>query len=314
MIDCSKDIVAYHNEMVRLSGIDRDAMRARRLSNRDRLRKGLKLNKMPNLREIKTQGSFDMRTMVQHDSNHYDIDDGVYFDIKNLKKGSNGPCMSPKQVRKMVCEAIFDKKFIKECTVREKCVRVRYKKGCHIDMPVYRCIRKRSENGLDYIYELAIGGKWRRSDARHVATWFKKMNLELSPSLSNGGQMRRIVRQIKKFSKKQDDWSEKILGGFGITALTVECYRADASREDKALYNTIIAIRDRLKRNLSIEHPVTYGTYIDGGQNDAKVKFLLKKITVAINNLEPLHKSDCTRLDALECWNKFFSTDFFGKR
>ena len=96
-----------------------------------------------------------------------------------------------------------------------------------------------------YHHELA-SSEWKRSDARDVTEWFEKENTEKSPDVDNGRQLRRIVRQIKKFARSRDSWKRQILSGFGITKLVTECFRGDANREDVALYETMKAIRHRL--------------------------------------------------------------------
>jgi hypothetical protein len=88
-----------------------------------------------------------------------------------------------------------------------------------------------------------------------VTAWFETENDNKSPDTDNGRQLRRIVRQIKKYARSREGWKGQILSGFGITKLVTECFRGDASREDKALYDTMKVIRDRLKGNLVVQHP-----------------------------------------------------------
>ena len=76
-------------------------MRKRRNANRDRLKKGLKTNEKPASREFVTQGSYAMKTMVQHPDSDYDIDDGVYFCKEDLV-GDRGAELSGLQARQMV--------------------------------------------------------------------------------------------------------------------------------------------------------------------------------------------------------------------
>jgi hypothetical protein len=89
MFDCAKDIICYHNDEVTLPQSDRSNMRKRRNSNRDRLKKGLTDQGDPQPFMFCKQGSYAMLTMVQHDDNHYDIDDGIYFEKTDLD-GKNG--------------------------------------------------------------------------------------------------------------------------------------------------------------------------------------------------------------------------------
>ena len=313
MINCSKDIFDYHNKKVRLPDKDIRDMKSRQGSIRFQLKKGLNRRGMQ-MPRMEVQGSYAMKTIIQNDENSYDIDDGVYFDKKILNKAPQGNGMSPKCARRLVRDAVNGEKQFLKCEARSKCVRVHFKKGYHIDMPVYRLVRDKSNKGGGLVGEIAIDSAWKRSDAREVANWFEKKNKERSRGTQGGDQMRRIVRLMKKFCKSRKRWKHKMLGGFAITVLVVECYKRNAKREDEALYNTMKAIQKRLKQNRAIKNPVTRDQKITDDNNDKKAEFFLEKLTVAIRDLAPLFSSNCKRSDALECWDKVFGTDFFGRR
>ena len=313
MHNCSNDVLAHHDKEVTLPQVERTNMRNRRNANRNRLKKGLKNNNKPAPREFATQGSYAMKTMVQHPDNDYDIDDGVYFSKEDLV-GDRGAEMSGLQARQMVRDALDDGSFKTPPEVRPNCVRAYYAAGYHVDLPVYRRVTITDAWGNEnYHHELAAT-EWKRSDARDVTEWFDRENAQQSPDTTNGRQLRRIVRQIKKYAGSRHSWSGKILSGFGITALVVECYRANLSREDTALYDTMKAIRDRLNWNLIVKHPVTPNETITKGDNDASARFLRDRLTEAIHTLDPLFDHDCTRKKALKCWDNVFAATFFSDR
>ena len=85
MFDCSEEISRFHADLVNLPEATRTAMRERRNTNRDRLKSGLKSANKPTPKEFVSQGSYAMRTMVQHQTNDIDIDDGVYFGFRGFK-------------------------------------------------------------------------------------------------------------------------------------------------------------------------------------------------------------------------------------
>ena len=93
MFDCAKDILAYHDEKVTLPQAERCTMRARRDANRERLKRGVAKSGNTAPREFVSQGSYGMKTMIQHPESDYDIDDGVYFDWDALV-GPRGAPMS----------------------------------------------------------------------------------------------------------------------------------------------------------------------------------------------------------------------------
>ena len=313
MHNCSNDVLAHHNKEVTLPQAERTNMRNRRNANRERLKKGLKNNNNSAPREFVTQGSYAMKTMVQDPDSDYDIDDGVYFSKEDLV-GNRGAEMSGLQARQMVRDALDDGSFKTPPEVRPNCVRAYYAAGYHVDLPVYRRVTITDAWGNDtYHHELA-SSEWKRSDARDVTAWFDRANAQQSPDTTNGRQLRRTVRQIKKYARSRPSWSGRILSGFAITALVVECYRANLSREDSALYDTMKAIRDRLNWNLVVKHPVTPNEAITKGNADARAKFLRDRLTEAIDTLDPLFDRDCTRQKALQCWDKVFASTFFRDR
>jgi hypothetical protein len=303
MKDCAKDVLAYHDDKVTLPQSERTNMRDRRNANRDRLKTRLKAKDKPLPQEFIKQGSYAMMTMVQDANNDYDIDDGVYFTQASLK-GSNGGNMSARDARQMVCDALADERFNNQPVVKKNCVRIFYNDGYHVDMPVYRI---RDDSGD---YELA-SSDWVHSRAAAVEEWFNTANMSKSPDETNGRQFRRIVRMLKKFAKSRDSWKSQTTSGFAITILAEEKYVANKDREDTALRDTMRAIYNRLCLNLEVDHPVTPGAKVTNGADDSKMKFFRSKLESALNDLDVLDKSDCTREQALKAWDKVFGTDFF---
>lgn len=313
MFDCHEDMLAYHDEKVTLPQGERDEMRQRRDTNRDRLKDGLKRDGEPSPVDFRSQGSYAMRTMVQHPEKDYDLDDGVYFNKEDLK-GPRGGDRTPAEVKEMVRKALHDDKFKKPPEVHTNCVRVFYDAGYHVDVPVYRIVKEKNLLGVEETwYELASTA-WKKSDPIAVTNWFNDQNRRQSPNADNGGQLRRITRYEKAFSRSRESWRERIATGFMITKLVTECYRPNAAREDRAVYDTMVAIRDRLKFNLEIDHPVIKGEKLTKGPDDSRSKFFREKLDWAIGELKVLFEYDCTREKALKAWDSVFNTDFFQSR
>lgn len=314
MFNCSDDVLAHHDSDVTLPQADRSEMSKRRDSNRRRLKNGLAADDLPLPLFFESQGSYKMKTMVQHPEQDYDIDDGVYF-AKDDLVGTRGAYLTSLQARQRVRDALDDGSFETPPEIRKNCVRVYYKKGYHVDVPVYREIPADDEdNDTGEVYYELAGPAWIRSDARNVTEWFDDENRTQSPDESNGRQLRRTVRQLKFFARSRDSWKDNILSGFGITKLVTECYSADLDREDRSLYDSMVAIRDRLNRDLEIEHPVTPGATITKGDDDPKARFFRDKLSDAIANLDPLFEWNCDSAKARKCWDKVFNTTFFSDR
>jgi hypothetical protein len=198
-------VLAHHDEKVTLPQGDRTAMRDRRNANRERLKKGLKEGRKAAPREFWSQGSYAMKTMTQHPERDYDIDDGIYF-AKEVLIGERGAEMSALQVRQMVRDAIDDGSFKTPPEARKNCVRVYYVAGFHVDMPVYRRTTTKDAFGNEHFDHELASSDWKRSDARDVTAWFEKQNTNQSPDTENGRQLRRLVRQIKKYARSRESW------------------------------------------------------------------------------------------------------------
>ena len=307
MLNSHADITAYHDDNVALPTDQRQTMRDRRDTNRKRLKGGLEVDENPLPVGCHTQGSYAMRTMVQHVEKDYDIDDGVYFTKSSLVKPS-GVDRTPAEAKEMVCAALHDKRFTDPPECLKNCVRVYYNEGFHVDVPVYR----RFEKDGEWVYERA-SNEWKPSDPLAVTKWFKKANKDKSPNTTNYGQMNRVVKLLKAFARSRESWRSKIASGFMISVLVNEGYVAIDGRDDQALRDVIRAINGRLAGSLIIQHPVLNET-VTKGDSDSRAKFLKEKLEWALGELEVLEKWNCTEEEARTAWDNVFNTTFFGDR
>ncbi len=313
MYNCHEDIFDYHDDEVTLPKAEQDEMRERRNTNRQRLKDSLKRDGEPAPIGCYSQGSYAMKTMVQHSEKDYDIDDGVYF-RKDDFKGPKGGDRTAKDAKEMVRKALHDDKFNRPPEVRTNCVRVYYNAGYHVDVPVYRKVTRETFWGEEETWDELASTDWKKADPLAVTDWFKGENERQSPDTDNGGQLRRDTRLLKAFARSRESWRPRIATGFIITKLVTECYRPNAAREDRALYNTMVAMRDRLNWDLEIDHPTVKGEKLTKGPEDARTRFLREKLDWAIDELEVLFEPDCTREEALKAWDKVFNTDYFSAR
>lgn len=311
-LDCHSEMTNFHRDNVTLSNKQQNEMRTRRNAGRTRLENGLNEAKKPQPKEVRSQGSYQMRTMVQDDDNDYDIDDGAYFAFDDLKDDA-GVALTPKAARQRVCDAlVWDGRLKKEATVKRNCVRQVYAAGYHIDIPVYRIVTTKDENDdpVEH-YELASGDEWVRSDARAVTRWFNGLVGELNAGESDGSQMRRVTKLSKKFARRVG-WKNKTTSGISITKLVVDHFQFSADRDDKALRETWKAIDKKLQESVEIDHPVLANKLAQAG--DEAVTFFRDCLSGALKTLEVLDKSDCSRKQAREAWDDVFDTDFFTKQ
>lgn len=308
-INCHSEMTNFHSDNVTLPKKQQDDMRERRNNGRTRLENGLSEAKKPQPKLICSQGSYQMRTMVQDPDNDYDIDDGAYFASDDLKDDA-GNALTPLAARQRVCDALaWDGRFKQEATVKRNCVRQVYALGYHIDVPVYRIVTTKDENDKSVEhYELASGDDWTRSDARAVTRWFNGLVGELNAGESDGSQMRRVTKLTKKFARRAG-WKDKTTSGICISKLVVDHFKYSADRDDKALRQTWQAIDTKLQTSTEIDHPVLDTKLASDG--DEQVVFFRDCLSDALNTLEVLDTVDCKRADARDAWDEVFDTTYF---
>lgn len=305
MIDCSSEIRDFHDEQVMLQESDRERLRGHRDANQRRLKENLKAKKFPIPFKFVKQGSYAMRTQTQHPKNEFDIDDGAVF-LKSDLIGQGGANKAALDARKMVCAALQDGSFKKAPEVRENCVRVFYGEGYHVDIPVYRADSKEAKK-----FELA-SVDWKDSDPTGVTSWFTKcLDAKRFPNDDDDHQMRRIIRLLKAFGASRDSWN--MPSGFIMTVLVNEAFSAFDSREDRAFYNAIVQIKNRLSMSLVVKHPVVNET-ITKADADTDMTELKEKLAWAISELQVTRQAGCSKKAALKAWGKVFNVDFFDDK
>lgn len=302
MFDCAKDIQKYHDARVKLNEEQRDTLKGHRDANRKRLKDGLSGDEKPTPIEHVRQGSDAMGTTTQHPANDYDIDDGALFNKEDLV-GTNGGEMTALQVRQMICDALQDDRFATPPEVKTNCVRVFYDAGYHVDIPAYRQAKEDDST----VYELA-SSNWKVSNPKGVTDWYVARKVGTHPEGTTSYQLDQLVRLLKVFGKSRPSWD--MPSGLIWTVLVSEQYAWPSERLDQKLYDVMKAIRDRLKLNKRVPHPVI-SEYITKTDGDPDMVQCEQHLSEALDWLAVLSKSTCTLSEALKAWKKIFNTDFF---
>jgi hypothetical protein len=303
MYDCSKMIVEYHDQRVRLPEKVQGALRKHRDANEDRVKSGLIKASDPSPLFFVIQGSYDMETIIQQPANDYDIDDGIVFDAEELT-GPRGGAMSALEARQMVCSALQYEQFKTPPEVRKNCVRIYYSEGHHVDMPVYRQVSDAFGNTR---LELA-SSDWRQSDPKAVTKWYADAVRSKSPDTTNGRQMRRVTRLLKAFAASRD----RMPSGFVLSVLVNEAYSAWNGRDDIAFVRTLERIYTRLQVSLIVQHPVV-SEFLSKGNEDPRLVDLRYQIGRALESLKVLYDPACSGKAAVNAWKKVFGSDFFDE-
>ena len=307
MYNFDRELRAFYRECVRLSGAVQGQLRRNRDANRHRIEMVLRERGGPLPLRFIIQGSYAMDTIIQSPNNEYDIDDGVVFASDELV-GPRGGKLSPRQVRRMVCEALRDPRFSRQPEMRKNCVRVYYNEGHHVDIPVYR-IRKGFFG--DIYLDIASADDWKRAHPEAVTDWYNKAVVAKSPDGDDGRQMRRITRLLKAFAKSRVSWN--MPSGFVISKLVHDEYVPDAERDDVALYKTMIAIHRRLRHDLEVEHPVLSEMLTETYEDACMVEFR-HRLGEAQNKLSVLFANDCSERGAARAWDSVYGTSYFSDR
>jgi len=308
MANVNKQLLGFFKSEVALTEKTKSDMRNRRRSCEERLERGLERNKKPKVDRYVKQGSYAMHTMVQSNSITSDIDNGVVFHEDKLV-GDRGGKFNAYDAKCMVRDALnYDTAFERGPEVLKNCVRVFYKDGFTIDMPVYREIGE----GDDAKYELAAA-EWKHSDPEAVTEWFQRNVSQKSPDSVDGRQMRRMVRLLKSWSKSRASWS--LPSGFVLSILTNEVYPYGGfpDREDHALFQTVQQMRNRLRSNLTVNRPVSLYENVTKSVADANMVSLRDKLIEAVDRLAPLGDASATDREALKALKWFFCTDYFDE-
>lgn len=312
MFDLHKELAAFHNQCVRLGYDEKKKLAGYRDTNLERLNSGLDKLGEENDKEyahpIRTcnQGSYAMHTLNQHLENDYDIDVAIVFEKADLPSTAWG-------ARKHI-EAAVQKgggNFKRPPEARTNAVTVWYAEGYHVDLAVYR--EYEDEYGATIVEH--AGADWTARDPMEITNWFNPLVRELSPPGDFGadveaGQMRRIVHLLKAFAKSRDGWN--LPGGLIISVLVAECYHPDYHRDDISLYQTMVAIHNRLSSSLTVLNPVDRSQELTEKTKDKnRVKRLRDKLGDAIERLNILFKYDCTFEEAVNAWHWVFQHQFW---
>lgn len=178
------------------------------------------------------QGSYKMGTSIRTKDDECDLDLGVYLTPK--------PDVTAITVQQWVYDAVNG---ITDATPtkKNKCIRIQYSAGYHIDLPVYV-----NEKNSNKVPELVIKSKgFERSDARGVINWFKDAK-------KDNPQLVRIVKYLKA-------WADKVRTsmppGLAWTILAVSNLKKKPERDDIALRDTMKAILSTLKQKFECKVP-----------------------------------------------------------
>lgn len=212
---------------------------------------------------FQSQGSFVMDTIINPLNNDYDIDDGVYFQ-GSLDRNKRP---FPQFFHDLVKNSIGVHGGIEKIIDKPTCIRVQYKDGFHIDLPIYYADNYKCP---DLAHK---EGGWILSNPVEFIAWFEshtksgfeveylyesvkyseKYEAWLTDIRKQDCQLRRIVRYLKSWADLKRD---EMPCGIVMTILATENY-FESGRDDIALKETLINIQAKLTKEFVCRRPTT---------------------------------------------------------
>ncbi|MBL7767500.1 MAG: hypothetical protein JNK20_00920 [Flavipsychrobacter sp.] len=265
-----------YNRIMRLSDdkrneliIARDGLRYRIEANFDAAKSGMnndpeRKSFIDELLEFQSQGSYVMDTIINPIHGDYDLDDGIYL----IGKRPRGQRPEPEELHRLVIQAIgADPKTIEKVIDKNTCVRVIFKAGFHIDLPIYyagdkKCPdladKKRGytlSNPVEFIawFEQKINSGFRTEFLYETKLYRNEYRQWLTDIRKQDHQLRRIVRYLKSWG---DLRREEMPCGLVMTILAANHY-APRDRDDVSLMETLVNIHAALSKNFRCDRPTT---------------------------------------------------------
>jgi hypothetical protein len=266
MANCH-EIFKNYNKQIRLTDDKRNELTIFRDNLRSRILDGYNLTlrylSIPQKLEFQSQGSFVMDTIIKPIHDDYDIDDGVYF-IGSLDREQRP---IPEEFHKIIVKAIDrGHEDVEKIEDKSTCVRVKYKKGFHIDIPIYYAdnyeipdLADKEQgwiisNPIEFIswFEDKINSGFQKAYLYESGKFdaFQKWTIDIR---KNDVQLRRIVRYLKSWG---DLRREEMPCGLIMTILAANNYYVH-ERDDIALKETLVNIQAKLHKSFICERPTT---------------------------------------------------------
>lgn len=213
--------------------------------------------------QFQSQGSYEMDTIINPTRGDYDLDDGIYF-IGNLPRAKRP---GTEVFHKQIIDAIGSKYGEVEKVIdKNTCVRVLFKDGYHIDLPVYyagdwRCpdLADKAKgwilsNPVEFIawFEEKAQSGFQKSFL-YESKLFDEYQRWLSDIRKKDVQLRRLVRFLKSWG---DLRREEMPCGLIMTILVANNYYSH-DRDDVALAETLVLIEASLRKSFTCLRPTT---------------------------------------------------------
>lgn len=204
---------------------------------------------------FQTQGSVIMDTIINPLDDDFDLDDGVYF--KGNVADESRP--APDVFHQWVIQAVDKDNEYETITDKPTCVRVKYKQGFHIDIPIYfagnyECpdLAHTKENWImsnpvefiEWFEQIANSG-FQKAFLYDSSTFAEPYVKWLSDIRKQDCQIRRVVRYVKAWADKD---KKDMPCGIVMTILVANNLAVN-ERDDIAFRDTLVNIKKYFDSN-----------------------------------------------------------------
>lgn len=309
------------NQSIKLTDEKRNIL----MNSRDLLRDRMKINFMQipyeqrGMMELyfQTQGSIIMDTIINPILEDYDLDDGVYFQGK--LKPEERPL--PSVFHTWVLNAVDKHNEYEKITDKPTCVRVKYKIGCHIDIPIYYADGYYSpdlaetvkgwtlSNPVEFIawFEEKAGSGFQKAYLYEALKYKEPYEKWLTDIRKSDCQLRRLVRYMKAWA---DVKKSEMPCGIIMTILVAENFSLNQS-DDVALRDTLVNIKKYLQQNgfrcPRPTSPVGEDLFASTSHKDMEYfKSALDSLIESANNAI----SSISEVNSCKEWSKHFGSRF----
>lgn len=242
MANLHDTFLEFDSDVIKLSSTKKNELRTSRNAVRDDIEKYFEDSRPKHTVHFKGQGSFMMNTTILPISGEYDVDDGAYI----FGKEEDRP--EPQTAHNWIYDAVKDRTG-QDTIDKNTCVRVKYAKQYHIDLPIYYKTENSENESLidnDEIPQLAHKTKgWIQSDPYAFKLWFDN-------EAKGKPQLKRIVRYLKAWTDSKRDANDKLIlpSGLVLTILACNNYYSN-DRDDISLNKTLINIQKKIDNRIN---------------------------------------------------------------
>lgn len=283
MANCHKLFLEY-NSNLNITKSKNENLITSRDSLRERIKKYFKENHPDYNPEFFIQGSYKMNTLIRTKDDTCDLDDGVHFRCN--------PDVSPTTLQNWVYNAVEGHTSGGQ-EHRKKCIRVIYSNDYHIDLPIYK------QHEDDEYPFLAIKQKeWdeEESNPKGFIEWFNEQKTK---------QMVRLTKFLKAWGDKEQN---KMPSGLAMT-LFAEKYIVEDERDDIALKNSLIELKDGLMDKWEALMPTKPEDDIIAKHDKDFQDNFFDSLNTFIEDAEKAIKED-SQLKASKLWRKHLGNRF----